>query len=100
MRLKKDLRFTMVAYNKAMASARRGFLDPARVRRALGIIMSNDGRQRLEGYQTTIRSCDCPDIRPNIICKHRIAVMIQFRAVQYRELHDAEEDVAGRKFER
>jgi len=63
-------------------------------------LMANDGQQRLANYRTTTKKCDCPDIRPNVICKHRIAIMIQFRAMEYRELHDAEEDAIGHKLER
>ena len=65
----------MTAYNAAMGLARKGLLDPMRVRRGLGLAMSRSfdpGK-----YHTTPVSCWCPDFDPrkgNHSCKHHLAV--------------------------
>lgn len=66
------------AYNLARGSKK---FDTARLRRALGICLSRDRDIRLSRYATRIDTCMCPDnYRGQVICKHRIALMILFRA--------------------
>ena len=68
-------------YNKARKAARQGKIDGARLNRALGILLSKSYPHQ---YNTTIKTCDCPDSRrhPEIVCKHRLAAMIQVRMSQ------------------
>ena len=70
-------------YNRARAAAYAGKLDLARVNRALGLVQAKEARP----YHTSIRICDCPDqVRhPDMICKHRIAKMLEYRAEQEKE---------------
>lgn len=68
----------MYAYN--LARGCRQF-DKARLNRAFGILMSKDRDARLAKYATSMKSCFCGDsYRGTTICKHRIAMMIIFRA--------------------
>ena len=67
-------------YNKARAAARQGKLDEGRVNRALGILQSNTGADRISKYQATGRGCSCPDSQHGHTCKHRIALWIAKRA--------------------
>ena len=65
-------------YNKARKAARQGKIDGKRLNRALGILLSKSYPHQ---YNTTIRTCDCPDSRrhPQIVCKHRLAKMVLYR---------------------
>lgn len=65
-------------YNKAMAAARQGKLDPKRVNRALGIAQTKAPEQK---YITSIKSCNCVDHQqhPSVACKHMIARMIEVK---------------------
>jgi hypothetical protein len=67
-------------YNKAMAAARQGKLDPKRVNGALSVLQMKEERP----YHTTIKTCDCPwhKIHPEAACKHMVAKMILVRASQ------------------
>jgi hypothetical protein len=67
-------------YNKAKQAT-----EPGRANRALGLLMSPDKfGAKIKEYSTTYNGCDCPDseIR-NMLCKHRIAFVINWRAIQY-----------------
>ena len=68
-------------YNKARKAARQGKIDGKRLNRVLGILLSKSYPHQ---YNTTIKTCDCPDSRrhPEIVCKHRLAAMIQVRISQ------------------
>ena len=68
-------------YNKACKAAREGKIDGKRLNRALGILLSKSYPHQ---YNTPIKPCDCPDSRrhPEIVCKHRLAAMIQVRMNQ------------------
>ena len=68
-------------YNHARHAARQGKIDGKRLNRALGILLSKSYPHQ---YNTTIRTCDCPDSRrhPEIACKHRIALWIKVRISQ------------------
>lgn len=74
-------RFTV--YNHAKHMARRtGILDPRRVNRALGILMSPGRLEAKVGeYGTTPFWCGCPDYRyRRVLCKHVLARMVQDQA--------------------
>ena len=67
-------------YNKA-----RQATEPGRANRALGLLMSPDKfGEKIPQYSTTYYGSTCPDseIR-NMLCKHRIAFVINWRAIQY-----------------
>lgn len=67
-------------YNKARCAT-----EPGRANRALGLLMSPDlFTEKRKEYGTTYGGCNCPDseIR-NMLCKHRIAFVINWRAIQY-----------------
>lgn len=81
----------MQAFNKARLS---GAFEPRRLNRALGIAQRNttrilpDGRLDTTGadwHLTTLRFCDCADHKQahTRYCKHIIAYMLLYRAVQY-----------------
>lgn len=73
--LSKSEMFTV--YNLARAAARKGALDEARVNRALGYLQSGEAQQAWEKYQTTTKTCQCPDhIYRQQTCKHIISLMI------------------------
>jgi hypothetical protein len=58
--------------------------DRGRANRALGLLMSKTKfKEKIQEYQTTYYECHCPDseIR-NMLCKHRIAFVINWRAIQ------------------
>jgi hypothetical protein len=67
-------------YNKARQATEIG-----RANRALGLLMAPDEfSAKIKEYGTTYYGCNCPDseIR-NMLCKHRIAFVINWRAIQY-----------------
>jgi len=69
-------------YNRARRAARQGRLDRGRLDRALGLAMRKDQTAR---YCTDVRACSCPDAAYRLRvspCKHRIAVMLEVRALQ------------------
>jgi hypothetical protein len=77
-----DMSLQMQVYNSALAWARRtGLTDDGRVNRALGILKKPGALERAETeYGATVDGCDCPDSQFNgVVCKHRIAVMMQVR---------------------
>jgi hypothetical protein len=65
-------------YNKARKAVSDGILERGRVNRALGIAQSKSERK----YETTVGHCTCPDstYRPGVVCKHRIALMMEIRS--------------------
>lgn len=66
-------------YNRA----RRGQLEKGRVNRALGLLMSHTFVDKMRQYGTTYTHCNCPDYENRtIFCKHRIAFIINWRAIQ------------------
>lgn len=70
-------------YNKARAAARAGKLDAQRVNRALGYLLSGNAVEKWEEYQTTIKTCNCPDfVYRHKTCKHQISLMIYRRIEQ------------------
>ena len=67
-------------YNRARVAVDRG-----RANRALGLLMSQEKfGDKIKQYGTTYYGCNCPDseIR-NMLCKHRIAFVINWRAIQH-----------------
>lgn len=67
-------------YNRAKYVTDRG-----RANRALGLLMSQKKfGAKIKQYSTTYYGCNCPDseIR-NMLCKHRIAFVINWRAIQH-----------------
>ena len=67
-------------YNRA-----KGATDRGRANRALGLLMSQKRFiAKVKEYRTTYYGCYCPDseIR-NALCKHRIAFVINWRAIQH-----------------
>ncbi len=68
----------MSAYNLYKALARRtGVVDPRRVDRALGILMSSKVDLKKYEYGSSKEYCGCPDCRfRRILCKHSIAIAI------------------------
>ena len=64
-----------VAYNAARGLAAKGYFDMDRLNRALGLAQRKEPRP----YNTTVNDCDCPDnlCRPSVVCKHRLAKMLQ-----------------------
>ena len=67
-------------YNKARKAAHQGKIDGARLNRTLGILLSKSYPHQ---YNTTIRTCDCPDFhRTGKPCKHIIAGWIKVRMSQ------------------
>ena len=71
-------------YNRAKVAARRGQLDPKRLNRALGLLLSRRFYSKIREYGTTYNSCGCPDAaNRNHFCKHRLAVIMAQRATQY-----------------
>ena len=68
------------AYNEAKKWARRsGLTDEGRVNRAFGIVRSGKLEEKIAEYATTKTACHCPD-RRGLICKHRMAILIQLKA--------------------
>jgi len=74
----------MTVYNHARTLARRtGVLEPSRVNRALGILMSPGRRDaKAAEYGTSLWECYCKDSRYRRmgVCKHRLALLIQAQA--------------------
>ena len=67
-------------YNRARVAT-----EPGRANRALGLLMDqNRFGEKVKEYRTTYNGCNCPDseIR-NMLCKHRIAFVINWRAIQH-----------------
>jgi predicted nucleic acid-binding Zn finger protein len=65
------------AYNVARAAARRGYIDRARLNRALGLAQRTTIPAR---YVTTLERCSCPDFtyrRHGLPCKHVYALMLR-----------------------
>lgn len=86
----------MGMYNRARGSKARN-IDPGRLNRAFGLLQRKDQEWRGK-YNTTINSCGCPDHAKNgrtIVCKHRLALMIEFRIVQRRNKLEAEKALAA-----
>jgi hypothetical protein len=70
-------------YNRAKCSAMKGNLDPKRLNRALGLLMSKRFYSKIAEYGTTYNSCGCPDsTNRTTFCKHRLAIIIAQRATQ------------------
>lgn len=69
------------AYNHARRAAREGRIDRARLNRALGLALRKANGKT---YRTSLRGCDCRDaqLHPYVICKHRLALMLQKRAAE------------------
>lgn len=67
-------------YNKA-----RHVTEPGRCNRALGLLMQPRlFTEKIRQYNTTYYGCVCPDaVNRNMLCKHRIAFVINWRAIQY-----------------
>lgn len=87
-------------YNKAVvASKTNPELETNRVHRGMGLAMSKALIGKNRPYNTTIKTCNCPDNkRTFFICKHRVAVMIETRAnellrkkAKVTQLQDAKE---------
>lgn len=76
-------------YNKARAAARKGKLPAAETNRALGVLMSATGTQRMAQYLTTTRACTCParQHNPEKPCKHMVAAMMVQRVNEGRKAH-------------
>jgi len=53
------------AYNIARSAARKGYIEPKRLNRALGIAMRS-GETHIDRYHTTPERCECPDWRYRI----------------------------------
>lgn len=67
-------------YNRA-----RHATEVGRANRALGLLMRPElFKSKITQYGTTCGGCNCPDseIR-NMLCKHRIAFVINWRAIQH-----------------
>ena len=67
-------------YNRARHTTESG-----RCNRALGLLMSKDKFcAKIKEYNTTYYGCICPDaVNRNMLCKHRIAFVINWRAIQH-----------------
>jgi hypothetical protein len=67
-------------YNRA-----RSVCEQGRCNRALGLLMHKSlFRDKIAQYSTTYNGCECPDSQVrHMLCKHRIAFVINWRAVQY-----------------
>ena len=67
-------------YNRAKHVTEKG-----RCNRALGLLMSKDRfGEKIKQYSTTYYGCNCPDaVNRNMLCKHRIAFVINWRAIQH-----------------
>jgi hypothetical protein len=64
-------------YNRAVKCG--AFPRPV-VNRALGIIQRRDNVASIKPeYHTTLKTCNCPAHRKAHICKHRVALMMEFR---------------------
>ena len=66
------------AYNVGRRMARQGFIDAARLNRALGVAQANEARP----YTTTTLECDCPDRvfrlrQQGLACKHTLALILR-----------------------
>ena len=73
-------------YNRA-----RHATEVGRCNRALGLLMKPELlKAKIMQYGTTYVGCNCPDsISRNVLCKHRIAFVINWRAIQHlQELID------------
>jgi len=79
-----NLSARMTVYNHAKHLARRtGILEPRRVDRALGILMSPGRRDaKAAEYGTSFWECYCPDsrYRRQGVCKHRLSLLVQAQA--------------------
>jgi hypothetical protein len=70
-------------YNKAKGAGKRHQLDEGRVNRAFGLVMSSAFCAKMRQYGTTYRSCYCPDAENRTaFCKHRLAFIMNWRAIQ------------------
>lgn len=67
-------------YNRA-----RHMTEVGRCNRALGLLMSPEKLSaKIKQYNTTYYGCVCPDaVNRNMLCKHRIAFVINWRAIQH-----------------
>jgi hypothetical protein len=66
----------MIEYNHC----KRGLDSPKRSDRALALIMSGRMEEKIEQYNTTLTSCECPDMEyRGGYCYHRRALMILHR---------------------
>lgn len=63
-------------YNKAKKVP---IFERGRVNRALGIVLSNNYREQIDKYGTTLSRCHCPDSEHRqVTCKHRIAFEMNY----------------------
>ncbi|MHA2086189.1 MAG: hypothetical protein ACXABD_20795 [Candidatus Thorarchaeota archaeon] len=67
-------------YNRA-----RHACEVGRANRALGLLMNVEKfKAKIKEYDTTYYGCSCPDTEiRNMLCKHRIAFVINWRAIQH-----------------
>jgi len=67
-------------YNRARVATEVG-----RTNRALGLLMKPQlFKDKIQQYGTTYNGCNCPDTEiRNMLCKHRIAFVINWRAIQH-----------------
>lgn len=76
-----DKKLIFQVYNQAKVAARDGKIDMARLNRALGILQSKNCAERIEKYQASTTSCNCPDhTKTGKACKHMLAAMVIYRA--------------------
>jgi hypothetical protein len=68
-------------YNRARAKG----VDRRRLNKALGLLMSRQTYcAKVSQYRTTYSSCQCPDYENRTtLCKHRLAFVINWRAIQH-----------------
>ena len=77
----KDYRSALFTqYNRAKVAARKGKLEIKRVHRAMGLAISETLTGTKRPYETTVKTCNCPDARRGHTCKHRIKEMLIQRA--------------------
>lgn len=90
--MRKGLSELFRAYNLAKkASKTNKLIESKRLDRALGIVLSRNSEEHLNIYHSDINLCFCPDNhwRNDIICKHRLARMLQARSRVFRR-HNSE----------
>lgn len=77
------------AYNYCKHYGRKtGLWTRDRVDRALSYLMTGEAEAKWAEYQSTFKSCECPDSQyRKVICKHSLSKMIDEK---YRQLCEAE----------
>ena len=62
------------AYNVARSYAHQGYIDQARLNRALGLAQAKEPRP----YRTILGACSCPDKRLRRVpaCKHELRLLL------------------------